>query len=422
MKIFFVFLLIFSLNSYGQDEDEHAHHHHLTYDSDCSDEEYFDPQMVMCVPRPGEYTNKLHSMIHGNAFAVGQSSSGPRGRNALAAPHMLMIDSGTSLDTNNYLNLELMLTGERWTFPNTGNPELLQLGEENSYGQPFIDAQHPHSSPFMGITLSNTIKLPAGKNHAKIFYAPQGASTSGPIAFMHRPTGMVNPDAPLGHHLGQDSGHISNNIIGGALQLWNLRIETSAFSGTEPKPTEVGLSTFGRINSYALRLTQEFTPTFWIMGSAAIITSPEPEHISLSSRVQYSLSAYSESEIFEEQPLLNTFILGFTRDDDQSPLRSVGEEFLLPFMKSKFWGRFELIERRPEDLLVPSSDPESARWIPVLTLGFTQTLFYYGQTEFSLGTSVTHSFLPAEFANAYGGDPWTGKVFLQIMGMDAFDL
>ena len=47
----------------------------------------------------------------------------------------------------------LMGTTELWTYPRRRYPELLQVGEERSDGSPCIDAQHPHSSPIMGLTL-----------------------------------------------------------------------------------------------------------------------------------------------------------------------------------------------------------------------------------------------------------------------------
>jgi len=46
-----------------------------------------------------------------------------------------------------------------------------------------------------------------------------------------------------------------------------------------------------------------------------------------------------------------------------------------------------------------------------------------GNARVGLGGSVTEDLLPSDFANAYGsGNPWTGKVFLQIGGMGMWDL
>src|SRR5262249_4680426 len=157
---------------------------------------------------------------------------------AFAVPNFAMIELGTPAGPH-YLGVDVMLTAERWTLPQAGIPEMLQQGEHDENGRPYIDHQHPHSSPLMGLTFSDSLTL----NHdtrLKFFVAPRGDSTDGPIAFMHRTTGFaVNPDAPLGHHLGQDSGHISSTVIGTQLSWYNTRFELSTFNGTEPEPTKV---------------------------------------------------------------------------------------------------------------------------------------------------------------------------------------
>ncbi|HXL73923.1 MAG TPA: hypothetical protein VN963_09900, partial [bacterium] len=160
-----------------------------------------DMQMVMpfAIPHMPPMTML---MLHGYSFFETIAEEGPRGRADFSAPNMFMADLGTTLDDRQYLNLDVMLTSDLWTVPPTGTPELLQIGENQADGQPFVDAQHPHSSPIMGLTLSDTISLGDDKSSLKLFAAPRGESTDGPVAFMHRITGEVNPDVPLGHHVG----------------------------------------------------------------------------------------------------------------------------------------------------------------------------------------------------------------------------
>ena len=56
-------------------------------------------------------------MIHGNAFLVQSFQEGPRGRNRVAAPNMVMAEAGRSVGSKHYIDANLMLTAERWTFP-----------------------------------------------------------------------------------------------------------------------------------------------------------------------------------------------------------------------------------------------------------------------------------------------------------------
>ncbi|MBR7513301.1 hypothetical protein KC219_24395, partial [Mycobacterium tuberculosis] len=65
---------------------------------------------------------------------------------------MFMVDAGTSVGDRHYVNWEFMGTLEKWPYPGSGTPALLQIGEAQANGRPFLDAQHPHSTPIMGLT------------------------------------------------------------------------------------------------------------------------------------------------------------------------------------------------------------------------------------------------------------------------------
>jgi hypothetical protein len=151
-----------------------------------------------------------------------------------------MLDGGVDLAWWNRLEADVMLTADLWTTPDAGYPELLQIGEENSKGEPFIDAQHPHSSPLMGLSITDVISFSRVKRRLlRLWFAPRGESTDGPIAFMHRASAWFNPDTPLSHHIGQDVGHITSTVIGASLRIDQTVIEASTFHGLEPVPTRV---------------------------------------------------------------------------------------------------------------------------------------------------------------------------------------
>jgi hypothetical protein len=321
------------------------------------------------------------------------------------------------------LNLDFMGTAEKWTFPKSGYPELLQIGEENEDHVPFRDAQHPHSSPVMGLTISDTISLQNEKDHIKVWFAPRGQSTDGPVAFMHRPTGMQNPDAPLGHHIGQDVGHITSTVIGAQLHLSQSNLEISSFHGEEPEPTEVDLP-IGSPNSFAARFTQQLNPHFYAMASAAYVKHPEthatgPDHI-----WRYSASAYNDFSFENGWMLHNTLIWGMVKNyDEASTLHSFGEEFWFHKGPANIWSRLELLQRTPAELAISGyGDENKGRWVTAATLGYTHTLASWEGLNLGLGGSVTKDFLPEGFRAAYGGNPWSGRVFLRLNGMKMWEL
>ena len=406
--------------------EEHSHEaHHLMptpkypqSPGDCSSMQFFDLGMWMCMPLTMEKMPMSMVMVSGNIFGGYTAGEKPRGRDALYSTNMVMLDVGTSLGNRHYLNLDLMMTSELWTVPADGYPLLLQVGEHNQAGVPFIDAQHPHSSPIMGLTFSDTIRLSDGSNALKLFFAPRGEVTDGPVAFMHRPTGMINSDAPLGHHIGQDVGHISSTVLGSSLKWGTHRVELSVFNGEEPKPSEVDLP-LGTPNSASFRVVKEWNPDFLGMVSVAYLHHPEHDEPELDHRWRLSGSFYHHFSLSDEWDFHHTFIYGgITNYDNTQFLNSFLEEFWLTSGAPNFWGRIEVLQRTPAQLQVATtSNPNEGMWVAAVTLGYTHSLTQIMGATLGIGASITKNFLPASFESTYRGEPVSGKVFLHLKGM-----
>ena len=387
--------------------------------SDVSAMEYWDVAMGMAMPLPMAGMPMRMLMLHGYGFGTMTAEEGPRGRADFASPNMFMADIGTSVGDVQYLNLDVMLTAELWTVAKDGYPELYQIGEDQADGSPFLDAQHPHSSPLMGLTLSDTLAL-GGKDNLKLFAAPRGESTDGPIAFMHRVTGMVNPDAPLGHHIGQDVGHVSSTVLGESLKLGDLHFESSLFHGAEPDPTSVDLP-IGSLDSFGLRMIYEISPDVMAMASYAYVSDPEP---GILKDDRYSASLYTRTKLSSDWLWHNTFIFGYITDIDHAPnLSSALYEFLLNNGKTNLFGRFEAVQRTPNQLEIPDlPNPNEGRWVTAVTLGFSRQLAAWDGWELRSGASVTNDQSPAEFSAAYGGNPFTYKFFIELGGTQMIHL
>ncbi|MGZ3650280.1 MAG: hypothetical protein ACXVCK_09845 [Bdellovibrionota bacterium] len=394
--------------------------YHSPEPADCGHMEVWDPIVGMCAPFPMAGMPMKMLMVHGNSFFTQVVEEKPRGRSAFAVPDMFMADLGTSLGDRHYLNLDFMGTVEKWTLPQSGYPEFLQIGENDASGRPFVDAQHPHSSPVMGLTLSDTIALGADKDHAKVWFAPRGESTDGPVAFMHRPTGMVNPDAPLGHHIGQDVGHISSTVVGASLHFDRSTFELSTFHGEEPQPTKVDLPV-GTPDSYAGRYIFQFHEHLFAMGSAAFVNKPEPTDSDLDHVWRFSASVYHDKQFESGWNVHSALIWGTIKNyDHAASLTSFAGEAWAERNADNLWTRLEVLQRTPAELLIGTSN--QGRWVTVPTLGYTRKIARWEDAALGLGGSLTKDFLPGEIRAAYGGDPWTGKIFLQLSGMKMWDL
>jgi hypothetical protein len=388
----------------------------------CTGPSYYRFGMAMCVPRPAA-AGRAWAMVMGNLFLTLDGEQGPRGRITVVAPNWAMADLGVDLASWNQLQLDVMMTAERWTFPDAGYPELLQIGESNQQGQPFIDAQHPHSSPLMGLTLTDVFSFSKTRTRlVTIFFAPRGESTDGPIAMMHRPTGTVNPDAPLGHHVGQDVGHITSTVIGASLSVDGTTVEASTFHGQEPSPTAVDLP-IGVPDSFALRLVQQVGKRFTVSASAAYVNDPEGE-ADIPHEVRVSASGYTQWTLRRGWRAYGTLIWGgITSYDHATFLNSVTGEWLFHDDNNGVWGRLEVLQRTPAELAVVATEPDSGRWVAALTAGYTHRLASLSAFDFSVGGSATLDFLPNAFSAAYGGNAiFAAKLFLEcrVVKMLAF--
>lgn len=75
-------------------------------------------------------------------------------------------------------------------------------------------------------------------------------------------------------------------------------------------------------------------------------------------------------------------------------------------------------QRSASELAISGTNyPLDPKWVTALTAGYTYDFWKFGMGKLGAGLSVTKNFLPTEFRGAYGGDPWSGRVFIQITGM-----
>src|SRR5262249_53931942 len=131
-----------------------------------------------------------------------------------------------------------------------GYPLLLQSGE-TYHGEPIHDRQHPHD---FWMELSALYLKPISKSAGvELYLAPSGEPALGPVAFMHRPSAMDNPVAPIGHHW-QDATHISFGVATVGLFTHNIKLEGSLFNGREPDDNRWDFD-MGSLNSWSTRLT-----------------------------------------------------------------------------------------------------------------------------------------------------------------------
>ena len=128
------------------------------------------------------------------------------------------------------VTLRGMVSVEPWTIGGCGYPNLLATGEVCE-GEAIHDRQHPHDL-FMELAAQYNRSLGKGLR-LELYGGPVGEPALGPVAFMHRVSGLPNPIAPMTHHW-FDSTHITFGVVTAGLYGRRWKMEGSVFNGREP--------------------------------------------------------------------------------------------------------------------------------------------------------------------------------------------
>lgn len=188
-------------------------------------------------------------MGHGLLFTHYIAQRGPRGDRQFGSLNWVMLMASHPL-AGGMLQFRTMLSLDPATVGTRGYPLLLQSGEQ-AHGEPLHDRQHPHD---FWMELGVLYLRPLSSHTAiELYLAPSGEPALGPVAFMHRPSAVDDPIAPLGHHW-QDATHISFGVATVGVFTHRWKLEGSVFNGREPDDQRWDFD-FGRLDSYSGRVT-----------------------------------------------------------------------------------------------------------------------------------------------------------------------
>jgi hypothetical protein len=188
-------------------------------------------------------------MGHGNAFLQYLHESGERGSSQTGSINWVMGMASRSAGSG-HLMLRGMTSVEPWTIRGCGYPNLLASGEVCK-GAAIHDRQHPHDL-FMELAAAYDRPFARGVR-IQLYAAPVGEPALGPVAFMHRLSGMPNPLAPITHHW-FDATHIAYGLVTGGLDGGRWKVEASLFNGREPDEKRTNFD-FAALDSWSGRVS-----------------------------------------------------------------------------------------------------------------------------------------------------------------------
>jgi hypothetical protein len=223
------------------------------------------PMFMKSLPKQGAYDVDAMGFITFNT----NKSGGNRGDSRFFSNSMLMLmarreTGGGILGLSLMASLDPVFNGE------FGYPDLFQTGE-TAYGQKLTDYQHPHDL-LAEVTASYSHPIGHGLN-GFVYGGPVGEPALGGPTFMHRPSGMEIPEAPISHHW-FDSTHIAWGVVTAGVNTEKWQVEGSVFNGHEPDENRYSPDKL-RLDSASGRITFAPNRNLALNASYGFMNSPE---------------------------------------------------------------------------------------------------------------------------------------------------
>ena len=363
-------------------------------------------------------------MLHGFAFGQSDYQSGDRGASQVGSLNWAMFMASGEVGGGR-LQARTMLSLDPWTVTPRGYPLLLQSGESYK-GEALRDRQHPHDFWMeLGLEYERAITSRFG---IALYAAPSGEPALGPVAFMHRPSAMDNPAAPLGHHW-QDATHISYGVLTAGLFTNKWKLEGSIFNGREPDEDRWDFDPI-TLNSYSGRITVNPTPHWSFTAGYGYLDSPERLEPNtwlhrMAASVLYGTrlgenGQWASSLVYglniAHFPIGSPGGFGDRTESEATNALLVESEAVLDARNTLFT-RAEWVQKTGEDLADPplAYTPHHRLPVAALSAGYIREIVRLRGATLGIGAMGTINFVPDELRDAYGSrTPLGSFLFLRI--------
>jgi hypothetical protein len=353
-------------------------------------------------------------MVHGDAFLQYDHQGGPRGDDQVGSINWAMLMAMRQV-AGGTLHLHGMASAEPLTIGKRGYPLLLQSGETFK-GARLHDRQHPHD---LFMELSALYERPITHRLGVLVYAaPVGEPAIGPVAYMHRPSALNDPFAPLAHHW-TDATHITYGVLTAGLFARNVKLEGTLFNGREPDEDRYDID-FHALDSYGARLSVNPTPHWALSASYGYLKQPEalqPEENQrrLGASVLHTVRVGREGEW--ASALIyggNKHVTPDTGDSGRWEHSLIAESNLQLDGANSVFGRVEYVRKSAEELVIPGAGDQEFD-IGTFSLGYVREFAAYRGATLGLGARGALNLVPRSLEGAYGSRAPVGlALFLRV--------
>ena len=358
------------------------------------------------------HSKKWMYMFHGNVFIRHNwqdiGNEGTRGDSKFDAPNWFMAMGQRRVGNNGLFHFNTMFSLDP-LFGGDGYPLLFQTGETYQ-GKPLVDRQHPHNL-FSELSVSYTHAFSKDVD-AFAYLAYPGEPALGPVAFMHRPSSLNNPDAPLGHHW-QDATHITFGVATLGFRYKIFKVDGSIFTGREPGESRYGFDK-ALFDSYSYRLSVNPTPGLSAQVSYANIKNPEGSEPPVNVKRTTASVLHSLKLSGHNRFITSAFVYGFNNSGHDHQEHSFTIESNVQLNKFALYGRYENVEKSAEELQVSGFDDHELFSVNAFTAGLNYTIATVKNTNLAIGAQGTLYAAPGNLDPVYGNNPKSLELYLRI--------
>lgn len=354
-------------------------------------------------------------MAHGFVFGQYNTQRGARGDDQWGSLNWGMLMATRNVGRGQ-LQLRTMLSLDPATVTGRGYPLLVQTGEEYR-GEPIRDRQHPHD---FWMELAALFEYPLSTSLAAQFYAgPAGEPALGPVAYMHRPSAMEDPMAPLGHHW-QDATHITFGVVTAGLVGRRWKLEGSVFNGVEPDDRRWNMDVRA-LDSWSGRLTVNPSAHWSLTAGYGKLKAGDEHHGETHSSSRAVASALYSRRLTQTATIAAAAVAGVNTYEGHAPSSSalLGEAAIVLNGRHTISSRVERVQRTVAELGLSDSlaryDGDHLFDINTISLGYTRELGQRRGVSVALGGRVSVNLVGSELERFYGSaTPMGAVVFARL--------
>ena len=360
------------------------------------------------------HSRKWMYMLHGNLFLRYNNqdftNKGSRGDSKIDAPDWLMFMGQRQVGKNGLFHFSSMFSLDALIGGGAGYPLLFQSGEAYK-GKSIVDRQHPHDL-FSELSLGYSQAL-SKKSDVFVYVGYPGEPALGPVAFMHRPSALDNPDAPVSHHW-VDATHITFGVATLGYRYGNWKIEGSSFTGKEPDEHRYGFDK-PLFNSWSSRLSYNPSQNWALQVSHGFIKSPEALHPGEDINRTTASAVYS-LPIEGNNTFNATAVWGLNKVKEHDGENAALIEGSWRKNKLALHTRYEFTQKSTEELSLDERNYGHDAVFPVnaFTIGFNYDLLSIGQTKLAAGSQFTIYHADEKLNSLYGKNPMAVEVYLRL--------